>query len=78
VSPFIAGNVVDLTTSPVSLDYNPPAVPTTGVSGTWKLDTQKMKACGYVLRLNVWDRTIVDAGNASGYHGADEIGFCLE
>jgi 2-alkenal reductase len=23
-------------------------------------------------------RTIVDAGNASGYHGDDEIGFCLE
>lgn len=78
VSPAIPGNVVLLTTSPASLDYNPPAVPTTGVAGTWTLDTSKMKACGYVLRLNVWDRTIVDAGNASGYHGADEFGFCLE
>lgn len=78
VSPALPGNVVDLTTAPANLDYSPPAVPTTGVSGTWTLKTAGMKACGYVLRLNVWDRTIVDAGNASGFQGADEIGFCLE
>jgi len=37
-----------------------------------------MSACGYVLHLEVHDRTITDAGNAVGFSAADEIGFCLE
>jgi hypothetical protein len=66
------------TTVPVDLSFNPPAVPTTGISGTWRLKTKGMQACGYVLRLHAWDRTIADAGYSGGYHDADEFGFCLE
>jgi hypothetical protein len=55
-----------------------PAVPTTGESGTWTLDTTGMQPCGYVLRLRACDRTI--------YYGTEGIlcspyadhGFCLE
>jgi hypothetical protein len=44
------------------------------------LDTAKpvaMKPCGYVVRLDVWDRTIVNS--LPGEHNANniEVGFCL-
>jgi hypothetical protein len=35
-----------------------------------------MTPCGYVVYLNVWDRTIVNSG-ATGWHAADSDGFCL-
>jgi len=76
VHPHITGNVVDLTTVPLNLAY--PAIPTTGVDGTWTLDTQGMQACGYVMRLEVRDRTITSSGNAVGRLGVDDFGFCLE
>ena len=46
----------------------------------WSLDTAKpiaMKPCGYVVRLDVWDRTIVNS--LPGEHNANniEVGFCL-
>jgi hypothetical protein len=71
-------NGVTPTTVPAPLGYNPPAILTIGVNGTWTLDTHGMQACGYVLRLDVNDRTIIDAGNANGYYTPDEFGFCLE
>jgi hypothetical protein len=37
-----------------------------------------MQACGYVLRLHAWDRTIADAGYSGGFYNNDDIGFCLE
>jgi len=43
----------------------------------WMLDTKTMKPCGYVVRVRVWDRTIL--GSSPGHHNsnADEKGFCL-
>ena len=46
----------------------------------WSLDTGspiKMKPCGYVVRLDVSDRTIVSS--LPGYHNSNhiEVGFCL-
>jgi hypothetical protein len=63
-SPFLAG------TSPA---------PAPGGNG-WNLDTQnpiKMKPCGYVVRLDVSDRSIV--GSYPGSHNWNhvEVGFCL-
>jgi len=61
---------------------NPPErqydiVPTTGESGTWMLDTSGMDPCGYIVRLWVRDRTIVDSGYI-GWRNIDDVGFCLE
>lgn len=54
-----------------------PTVPTTGESGTWMLDTRNMDPCGYIVRLWVRDRTIVDSGYI-GWKNHDDVGFCLE
>jgi hypothetical protein len=62
------------TVSPSSRVY--PVVSSAGESGTWTLDTAGMDPCGYVIRMDVRDRTIVSGG--SGWHDYDTVGFCLE
>lgn len=57
--------------------------PTSGVLETppapdgWSLDTTGMQACGYVIRVGVSDRAIVNS-QAVGHHAADSAGFCLD
>ncbi len=63
------------TPSPSSRSF--PAVPTTGESGTWTLDTSGMAPCGYVIHLWTEDRTIVNGGFI-GWENGDNVGFCLE
>jgi len=60
--------------SPSSRSY--PIVPTTGESGTWTLNTAGMDPCGYVVRIDVSDRTIVSANG--GWIGHATVGFCLK
>ena len=48
-----------------------------GVSGTWELVTTGMAPCGYNIRIDGADRTIVNSGFI-GWHAADIEGFCLE
>jgi hypothetical protein len=62
------------TVNPSSRSY--PVVPTTGESGTWTLDTSPMDACGYIVRLDTSDRTIVNSGFV-GWPNSDSTGFCL-
>ena len=75
--------VYALDTLPASLSPPPPAhlpVSTTNpvVSGTWSLATDGSWAqCGYVVRLQVWDRSIVDSVPWGHNYGYDDIGFCL-
>lgn len=75
----------DLYVRPLSMSPNPVSPPG-GVSATpasgsnWTLDTSspnQMKACGYVVALDVYDRTIV--GSNPAWHNArtDDVGFCL-
>jgi hypothetical protein len=54
-----------------------PVVPTTGETGTWTLDTTNMDPCGYVVRLDVWDRTIVSCDD-DGWSNWASLGFCLK
>jgi hypothetical protein len=55
-----------------------PVAPSTGVSGTWQLDTTNLDPCGYVVRLRAWDATIV-SGSASGWESAElAVGFCIQ
>jgi hypothetical protein len=64
--------------SPATRYYgSPDFVPTTGETGTWTLDTKNMDPCGYVIRLDVWDRTIVSC-DSHGWSNAASIGFCLK
>jgi hypothetical protein len=57
--------------------YAPDFEPTTGTSGEWILDTTGMDPCGYVVLLEVWDRTIASC-DADGWYNRDSVGFCLE
>ncbi len=36
-----------------------------------------MDPCGYNIRIQVWDRTIVDS-HQLGWPGSDIEGFCIE
>jgi hypothetical protein len=71
----------------VAPDVNPPGVgvpsPGAGIvntastGDTWTLDTNGMRACGYVISVHVGDRTIVNS-SAVGWGAGDSAGFCLE
>lgn len=52
---------------------NTPVSPGTG----WTLDTVGMIPCGYVIRLDVRDRAILNSQSV-GHHSHDSAGFCLE
>jgi hypothetical protein len=69
-----AGPAMGAAVSPSSRSY--PVVPTGGESATWTLDTTGMQPCGYVIRLDAYDRTIVSAGG--GWHDFATVGFCLK
>jgi len=47
-------------------------------AGTWSLQTTISWAqCGYVVRLRVWDRTVVDSNPFARNSRYDDVGFCL-
>ena len=43
--------------------------------GTWSVGTAILPPCGYVVRLDAYDRTIVNCGTS--WHDFDTVGFCL-
>lgn len=78
-----------LTPFPGTINFVPPAtsypaLPTTGGSGTWTLNTAGMRPCGYVIRFIANDRTIYGYVNGLGIfqttnlQSEDQLGFCLE
>jgi hypothetical protein len=71
VEPSSAAN--GATPSPSSRTY--PVVPTGGEAGVWTLDTGPMDPCGFVVRIDVVDRTIVSANG--GWRDHATVGFCL-
>lgn len=90
--PAAAGGLLSiLTVSPGAANLPPLPTPTasngltvvamtmleTGASGTWRLDTTNMDPCGYNIRIDASDRTIVNSGGI-GWPAADIAGFCLE
>lgn len=54
-----------------------PAVATTGEDSTWSLNTAGMDPCGYVIHMDVTDRTNVDS-RGNPFHATWDVGFCLE
>lgn len=61
----------------VTVDGSPnPLLPVPEPGKTWRLATTDAKACGYVIWLAVWDRTVVDSGS-DRYHVNLPTGFCL-
>lgn len=66
---------IDLPDPP--LPITTPHYPVPLSDGMWQLATAGMKPCGYVIRLGVYDRTIVNSGYI-GWYAEDTAGFCLE
>jgi hypothetical protein len=65
---------------PVATTGLPPTDPTSVGHDTWQLDTGnpiKMKACGYVVRVDVSDLSIVNSLPFTHNNNAWETGFCL-
>ena len=48
-----------------------------GTQDQWQLDTNGMTPCGYVVRLRVWDRTIIGSRPGKHNRATDDKGFCL-
>jgi len=71
-----AGPAHGATVNPSSRVYSPPTI-VTGESGNWTLNTSGMDPCGYIVRLSVRDRTIVNSGSIGWWNG-DSVGFCIE
>jgi hypothetical protein len=49
---------------------------TTGVSGTFTLDTTGLTPCGYTILLQAWDRALI-SDSCSGHYNEMGVGFCL-
>jgi hypothetical protein len=75
--PASLGPANPTTDPPVSnLVQTPPALPAPGGHG-WKLVTTGMDPCGYVVLLQVWDRTIRGSQPGSHNYNFTDVGFCL-
>jgi hypothetical protein len=51
------------------------ALPSSGTS--WSLNTTGMTPCGYVVQLDVWDRSIVNSSPGNHNPASSSVGFCL-
>ena len=52
--------------------------PTAAAPGdAWSLDTSTMQPCGYVVQLNVYDRSIVNSAWGAHNYAPSSVGFCL-
>jgi len=75
-----------LETLPSSMLPNSPTTATPSTTSTasfaaggdaWDLDTTGMQPCGYVVLLQVWDRSIVGSHPDSHNYNFYDVGFCL-
>ena len=55
-----------------------PTAPLPSVGNPWTLDTSSLPKCGYVVQLNVWDRSIVNSSPGSHNYAPASVGFCLQ
>ena len=63
---------------PDPFSATPVSSPTAAPPGdTWTLATAGLQPCGYVLEVEVWDRTIVGSNPWGHNHNRDDTGFCL-
>ena len=56
---------------------NSPTAALPSIGSAWSLDTTNMTPCGYVVQLDVADRSIVNSSPGNHNHGSNSVGFCL-
>ncbi|WP_315823203.1 hypothetical protein [Paraflavitalea speifideaquila] len=59
-----------------SLSYAAGTLPGTGKNGTFVINTTGVPKCGYNVRIDAYDRTIVNS-HGIGLYNNDIQGFCL-
>jgi hypothetical protein len=70
------GATVDVDGTGMSGLSYPFTLPNTGKSGTFVIHTAGVPKCGYNVRIDAWDRTIVSS-HTIGLYNNDIQGFCL-
>ena len=71
------GATVDVDgTGTSSLSYIGGTLPNAGKSGTFIIHTAGVPRCGYNVRIDAWDRTILNS-HTIGFYNNDVQGFCL-
>jgi hypothetical protein len=55
-----------------------PTAPLPSTGNPWTLITSSLPKCGYVVQLNVWDRSIVNSSPGSHNYAPASVGFCLQ
>lgn len=71
---------IDPAVNPAGIGVPTPSsglVNTSLAGSAWNLDTSGMKPCGYVIRLVVRDRAIVNSQSV-GHYASDTAGFCIK
>ncbi len=48
------------------------------ITGTWKIETTTLPACGYTIHIRAEDRTIVNSTTVGKHSPNVSVGFCLE
>ncbi len=56
---------------------NSPTAPLPSIGSAWSLDTTNMTPCGYVVQLDVADRSIVNSSPGNHNFASNSVGFCL-
>lgn len=74
---FVASVGLSLEPTGGSFALSPSTVTPTFQDGTWTLHTAGLPPCGYVVRFDGGDRTIVNSGSL-GWDGPAFTGFCLK
>lgn len=59
-----------------SLSYYAGTLPNSGKTGTFVIHTAGVPKCGYNVRIDAWDRTIISS-HTIGHYNNDIQGFCL-
>ena len=79
--PYFGHYILDTLPDSVSPPNPTPASGTLQTSpapgNVWTLNTTGMDACGYVIVLHVYDRTIVNSHPSAHNDQKDDLGFCL-
>jgi hypothetical protein len=79
LSGYSLGVEPGINTAPIGVPVPSGGTTNTAVApgDSWTLETAQMLPCGYVIRVAVSDRAIVDS-QSIGHHASDSAGFCLE
>lgn len=71
-------NTLPASLAPPDPTHTPASTTSPVTNGTWKLATTvSWQQCGYVVEIDVYDRSIVNSVPWQKNHAHDDIGFCL-